>query len=91
MRAHPTLLLVEPFESKLNWDGWMVFIGQWFFNSKITFDEMEVAPRYKLLTMLTWFTLLTLRGPNSLNFPDGKRVKTLQTKCVNRFRDKKSA
>ena len=33
------------------------------------------------------------RGPKSLNFPDGnfQRAKTFQTKCGNRFRDKKSA
>ena len=33
------------------------------------------------------------RGPKSLNFPDGnfQRAKTFRTKCVNRFRDKKSA
>ena len=32
------------------------------------------------------------RGPKSLNFPDGnfQRAKTFRTKCVNRFRDKKS-
>ena len=32
------------------------------------------------------------RGPKSLNFPDGnfQRAKTFRTKCINRFRDKKT-
>ena len=35
---------------------------------------------------------LIIRGPKCLNFPDGnfQRAKTFQTKCVYRFRDKKT-
>ena len=51
-----------------------------------------LVPWFHDLVNFKWETLICCRGPKSLNFPDGnfQRAKTFRTKCVNRFRDKKS-
>ena len=80
----------------------MIFPGMWIWIWiwSITFDCILKMTIY-LCVINMMFALLyennldyaEARGPKSLNFPDRnfQRAKTFRTKCVNRFRDKKSA
>ena len=54
-------------------------------------SEKKLIRKIAVIMTQEWSHLCS-RGPKSLNFPDGnfQRAKTFRTKCVNRFRDKKS-